>query len=109
MTSFAEAEFKPACRAGLVNMARQVLLGRVSHLSDSWLAGVVRRLAPVLAGKPDAEVLVIFGGLCLEVLIVDTFAAGELPCCELTDELDAASAQLMLDCTLAALVPGEEP
>jgi hypothetical protein len=90
-----------------VRLARRAYLGRLEHLSDCCVAATIRRLAPALVGKSDEEVLVLFGTLCVEVLAVDTLAANTLPGCEMQGDLDAATAQLQVDCTLAALVPGE--
>ncbi len=107
MTSFAEADFEPACRAGLARLARWAYLGRLDDRSPCCLAATIRRLAPVLAGKTDAQVLALFATLSVEVLVADSLAAGTAPDCELQDGMDAATAQLRVDCTLAALVPSE--
>lgn len=105
--SFAETTFLPACRDLLVRHARWAYLGRLAHLSERCLACTIRRLAPALAGKTDEEVLALFATLCVEVLVADTLADSALPGCEMQGDLDAATAQLRVDCTLAALVPGE--
>lgn len=105
--SFAETEFKPALRQGLTRLARWAYLGLLTHLSERCLANTIRRLAPALAGKTDEEVMALFATLCVEVLVADTLADSALPGCEMQGDLDAATAQLRVDCTLAALVPGE--
>lgn len=107
MTSFADAEFKPACRAGLTRLARWAYLGRLDNWSACCLAGSVRRLAPVLADATDEQVLTAFGELCVDVLTVESLRGGLLPGCAMAGDLEIEAAQMRLDCTLAALVPGE--
>lgn len=107
MTSFAETNVKPAFRAYLVRLARRAYLGRLENLSECCVAGTIRRLAPALAEASDEEVLAAFGELCVDVLVFDSLKGGGLPGCEMAGELEIEAAQLRLDCTLAALVPGE--
>jgi len=109
--SFAEAAFKPACRAYLVRLARRAYLGRLAHLSERCLACTIRRLAPALADGSDHDVLTEFGRLICEVAILDMVQADAAFWCPLMDTTDPeealAVAQLRLDCTLTALVPEE--
>lgn len=105
--SFAETEFLPACRKQLERLARWAYLGRLAHFSDHLVACMIRRLAPVLADASDVEVLGAFGVLCVDVLMAETLTAGELPGCAMAGEAEIEAARLRVDCTLAALVPGE--
>jgi hypothetical protein len=109
--SFAEEMFKPSCRKQLVTLARQSIHGRLAHLSDSCLACTIRRLAPALTDTSDHDVLTTFGHLVCEVVILDMLKADGAFWCAFMDTTDPdealAAAQLRLDCTLAALVPGE--
>jgi hypothetical protein len=107
VTSFAETNVKPAFRAYLVRLARRAYLGRLDRLSEHCLACTIRRLAPALADASDEQALAAFGVLCVDVLTVDTLASGGIPGCAMAGEAEIAYAQLRLDCTLAALVPGE--
>jgi hypothetical protein len=109
--SFAEAEFFPACRKQLVREARWSIEGRLTHLSERGLVDIIRRLAPALADASDHDVLTAFGQLICEVVMLDMVQADAAFWCALMDTDDPAealtTAQMRLDCTLAALVPGE--
>lgn len=105
--SFAESTFLPACRKQLERLARWAYLGRLEHFSGHHVACMIRRLAPVLAEESDVEVMRAFGVLCVDVLIVESLAAGELPDCAMVGEAEIEAARLRVDRTLAALVPGE--
>ncbi len=109
--SFAETTFLPACRKQLVRDARWSLDGRLAHLSERGLVGTIRRLAPALTTASDHDVLTAFGQLICEVMILDLVQADAVFWCALMDTTDPdealAAAQLRVDCTLAALVPGE--
>ena len=108
--SFAETAFKPACRAYLVRLARRAYLGHLAHLSERCLACTIRRLAPALANSSDRDVLTEFGRLICEVAILDMVKDDAVFWCPFMDtddpDMALAAAQLQLDCTLAALVPG---
>ncbi len=111
MTSFAEAEFLPACRKQLVRQARWSIDGHLSHLSERGLVDLVRLLAPGLTDSSDHDVLTAFGQLICEVMILDLVKDDAMFWCALMETTDRdealAAAQLRVDCTLAALVPGE--
>jgi len=111
MTSFAEAEFFPACRKQLVREARWSIGGHLAHLSERGLVDTIRRLAPALTDASDHDVLTTFGQLICEVVMLDMIQADAMFWCTLMDTDDPAealaAAKLRLDCTLATLVPGE--
>ncbi len=109
--SFLETTYLPACRDLLVRHARWAYLGRLAHLSERCLACTIRRLAPSLTGTSDHDVLVTFGHLICEVMILDMVTNDAVFWCAFMDtddpDMALAAAQLQLDCTLAALIPGE--
>jgi len=112
VTTFDETTFKTALRKQLVREARWSIEGRLAHLSERALAKTIRLLAPALADSSDHQVLTAFGQLICEVAILDAIQGTSGPFwCALMDATDPAgaleAAQLRLDCTLAALVPGE--
>ncbi len=115
MTSFAETEFKPACRAQLERLATWQISGRLISQRPCCLAYSLRDLAPALAGQDDETVIRAFDELVEAVYKRDAFAAGTASWCELIPEATGSdrddqalkAAQDLVDCTLAALVPGE--
>jgi hypothetical protein len=111
MTSFAETTFLPACRKQLVRHARWSVDGHLSHLSERGLVDLVRLIAPGLTNASDHDVLTAFGQLICEVAILDMATDDAAFWCALMDTTDPdealAAAQLRVDCTLTALVPGE--
>jgi hypothetical protein len=111
MTTFDETTFKTALRKQLVREARWSIEGRLAHLSERALAQTIRLLAPALTDSTDHQVLTAFGQLICEVAILDAIQGSGTFWCALMDATDPAgalaAAQLRLDCTLAALVPGE--
>lgn len=111
--SFAETTFLPACRKQLVRHARWSIDGHLSHLSERGLVETIRLIAPALADASHHDVLTEFGRLVCEVAILDMATDDAAFWCALMDTTDPAealaAAQLRVDCTLAALVPGEAP
>lgn len=114
MTSFAEAELKPAIRAQLECLATWQINGRLIGNPPCCLASNLRDLAPALAGQDDEMVIRRFDELVEAVYVRDAFAAGTASWCELIPEATGSdrdgqalkAAQDLVDLTLDALMAG---
>jgi phage tail tape-measure protein len=107
MTSFAETKFIPACRTQLARYARWENAGHLDRWTDESLAVRLRLLAPTLADLTTTAVLDVFAVLCDEVAELDALGDPIMRLALGDAEAEADAAQLRVDCTLAALVPGE--
>ncbi len=114
MTSFAETEFKPACRAQLERLATWQISGRLISQRPCCLAYGLRDLAPALAGLDDEAVIRAFDELVEAVYVRDGFANNTASWCELIPEATGSdrdgqalkAAQDLVELTLDSLMAG---
>lgn len=97
-----------ALRRQLVRLARWEIGGLLADKSDAWVAGLIRRCAPGLAGACFDEVLDAFQQLCEAVAERDGIRTNaEIWLRDGEDvETEEAVVQTRIDAILFGLVPG---